>query len=164
MSSTEVVDADLNDYKASAAILRLLNMYALDQMGGTQQLSAFVNENLIEGLKKHPTTKVFLAYVGEKAVGLAVCFLGFSTFAAKPLLNIHDFAVDPDYRGRGIAKAMLEKIEGTAASLGCCKLTLEVLEKNHRAKSVYQMFGFNQGQFAKENGGMLFFTKSISQT
>ena len=37
----------------------------------------------------------------DKPVGLATTFEGFSTFAAKPLINIHDIAVLPDYRGRG---------------------------------------------------------------
>jgi GNAT superfamily N-acetyltransferase len=162
MSSLEVVDADLSDAIVASAILRLLNMYAQDRMGGAQQLSAYVNQNLIEGLKNHPTTKVFLALVDGRAVGIAVCFLGFSTFAAKPLLNIHDLAVEPEFRGKGVGKAILKRVEQAAISFGCCKLTLEVLENNHIARKTYKSFGFSQGQYAQENGGMLFFVKPVN--
>ena len=59
--------------------------------------------------------------------GVAICFEGFSTFACKPLLNIHDFCVKAEFRRRGLAMAMLMHIEIFARSIGCCKLTLEVL-------------------------------------
>jgi ribosomal protein S18 acetylase RimI-like enzyme len=75
-------------------------------------------------------------------VGIAVCFLGFSTFAAQPLINIHDLAVMPGYRGRGIGRQLLERVGAKGRELGCCKLTLEVREDNHRAQRLYQGFGF----------------------
>ena len=42
-----------------------------------------------------------------EAVGLIDCFAGFSTFAAKPLLNVHDIVVHASRRGQGIAQALL---------------------------------------------------------
>ena len=143
------------------AILRLIDMYAQDPMGGGHALSPFVRQNMIAGLKSHPTTRAFLAYAGEKAIGVAVCFLGFSTFAAKPLLNVHDLAVDPEFRGRGVGKLLLSEAEKTARELGCCKLTLEVLEFNERAMRTYKSFGFEPGQDAEKNGRMLFYAKPL---
>ncbi len=64
-------------------------------MGNGKSLSPEARRALIPGLQEHPTTVIFLAYQGGKAIGVAVCFLGFSTFDAKPLLNIHDLAVLP---------------------------------------------------------------------
>jgi ribosomal protein S18 acetylase RimI-like enzyme len=73
---------------------------------------------------------------------VAVCFLGFSTFAARPLLNVHDLAVLPECRGKGVGRALLEAAEARARAHGCCKLTLEVQDSNQRARGLYASFGF----------------------
>jgi ribosomal protein S18 acetylase RimI-like enzyme len=161
MDPITVLPANLDNPETCRAILRLIEMYALDPMGGGHALSPFVRDNMIAGLKSHPTTRIFLAYAGGKAIGVAVCFLGFSTFTAKPLLNVHDLAVDPEFRGRGIGKMLLGEAEKTARDLGCCKLTLEVLEFNEVAVRTYKSFGFDPGRFAAENGRMLFFVKPL---
>ena len=83
-----------------------------------------------------------LAFLGEKPVGLINCFAGFSTFAAKPLLNIHDVVVHADVRGQGIAQSLLQWAENQARQLGCCKLTLEILSNNIPAMRSYQRAGF----------------------
>ena len=77
-----------------------------------------------------------------RPIGLINCFEGFSTFAARPLINVHDVAVLPGYRGRGVAQAMLARVEEEARRRGACKLTLEVLEGNQPAMRLYQREGF----------------------
>lgn len=156
-----IIEADLGRPEHQAAILQLLDEYARDTMGNAQALSESVKRELIPGLRAHPTTIVFLAYRGEIAAGLAICFRGFSTFAARPLVNIHDFYVPPAHRGEGIARRLLETIEQRARELGCCKLTLEVQERNHRAKKIYAAAGFKQMIYAPEAGGSLFLSKSL---
>ncbi|MDP7573186.1 MAG: GNAT family N-acetyltransferase, partial [Myxococcota bacterium] len=79
----------------------------------------------------------------KRPVGVAVCFLGFSTFQARPLLNIHDLAVLPEWRGRGVGRALLAAAEDRARQRGCCKLTLEVQDSNRRALQLYERFGFS---------------------
>ena len=59
-------------------------------MGGGADLKANVQAGLASAMSGHPTTVVLIAFDGHKPVGIANCFLGFSTFAAKPLLNVHD--------------------------------------------------------------------------
>jgi ribosomal protein S18 acetylase RimI-like enzyme len=142
MQDVRVIEADLNDTYHQTAILHLVNAYACDPMGGGQDLPPAVQERLIPGLRQHPTSLVFLAFDALMPVGVAVCFVGFSTFAARPLINIHDLAVMPDYRGQGIGRLLLERIEAKGRELECCKLTLEVREDNHRAQGLYQSFGF----------------------
>ena len=71
-----------------------------------------------------------------------MCFWGFSTFAAQPLLNLHDFAVLPEARGRGVGQRLLAEIERRARARGCCKITLEVHDSNERAKALYRREGF----------------------
>ncbi len=76
----------------------MVDAYSSDAMGNGKPLDPDVRARLIPGLRKHPTTLVFLAFADQRPVGAAVCFLGFSTFAAKPLINIHDFVVLSDQK------------------------------------------------------------------
>lgn len=160
MQSLSIVSADLADPSHQEAILGLIDMYAREPAGGGRPLPGAVRSGLIAGLRGHPTTEVLLAFADGEPAGVAVCFRGFSTFAARPLLNIHDLAVRPDLRGRGIGKALLAAVEAKALSLGCCKLTLEVLETNRRARDVYHAFGFDPG-FQTGSGSTLFYAKHL---
>lgn len=138
----EIRDADLSVPADATAVVDLVNAYACDPMGGGAPLPADVQARLVAGLRGHPTTLVLLAFVDGSAVGVAVCFFGFSTFQARPLLNVHDLAVVPAARGRGVGRALLAAAEARARARGCGKLTLEVLEENHRARAVYARAGF----------------------
>ena len=111
--------------------------------------------------RSHPTTLILLAYVKEKAVGLATCFRGFSTFSALPVIQIEDFFVLPDYRGLGIGQQLLAAIERIARQLGCCKVTLEVQEHNMRARRLYERSGFAQAVYGETTGGSLHYWKRL---
>jgi GNAT superfamily N-acetyltransferase len=160
-SHTSVVVADLSHHDHQEAAVNLINAFALDPMSGGKPLSETARRDLIPGLQQHPTTLVFLAYQGSEPVGLAVCFRGFSTFAARPLINIHDFFVVPSLRGAGIGHSLLVAIEQHARAIGCCKITLEVKENNHRAKKVYFASGFSRSANVPEAGGALFLSKPL---
>ena len=120
----------------------MLDVYSRDPKGAGQPLPEEVKARLIPGLRTHPTTVVLLAFQGERAVGVAVCFLGFSTFAGRPLLNVHDLVVRLDHRGQGIGFALLAAAEAEARRRGCAKLTLEVQDDNDPARRLYARFGF----------------------
>lgn len=94
-------------------------------------------------------------------MGLAICFRGFSTFAARPLVNISDYFVSPAHRGMGIGRQLLARIEEHARGIGCCRVTLEVQENNHRAKTVYAAAGFSQAVHVPEAGGSLYLSKPL---
>ena len=130
-------------------------------MGDGKPLDPDVRAQLIAGLRRHPTTLIFLAFDGDQPIGVAVCFIGFSTFAAKPLINIHDFVVLPTSRGKGIGRHLLEAIETKAKELGCCKLTLEVMDKNHQAVRLYQAAGFERYALQEEAGAAIFMSKPL---
>ena len=160
-STVSIVEADLVRPDHQEATVDLLNAYAMDPMGDGRPLSDSVRRELISGLREHPTTLVFLAYRGSDPVGLAVCFRGFSTFAARPLVNIHDFFVFPKHRGAGIGRLLLGAIEQRAREIGCCKLTLEVQENNQHARRIYAAAGFTQAIYVPEAGGSLNFSKPL---
>jgi ribosomal protein S18 acetylase RimI-like enzyme len=161
MAATEIVQADLQREDHQRAVLDLVNAYAQDPMGAGQSLPPENLRRLIPGLREHPTTLIFLACQDHRPIGIAVCFVGFSTFAAQPLVNIHDLAILPEHRGQGIGRQLLAEVERRARDMGCCKLTLEVQENNHRARGVYQASGFSQAVYEEEAGGALFLSKRL---
>lgn len=137
-----VAAVDLADAAQAAAFLELLDHYARDPMGGGNGLQPAVRARLVPALRDQSGFHGALAWQGDAAVGLINCFAGFSTFAAQPLLNVHDIVVHKAMRGRGIGQSLLAWAEARARELGCCKLTLEVLSKNERAMASYRRAGF----------------------
>jgi GNAT superfamily N-acetyltransferase len=135
--------ADLTDARDADSIAMLLNAYAIEPVGGGRPLPRDVQERLVPALRDVPRALVLLALADDAAVGIAVCFFGFSTFRARPLLNIHDLAVLPQHRRKGVARALLQAAEDYARQQGCCRVTLEVLESNSGARELYRSFGFD---------------------
>lgn len=159
-----VVEAELSNPEHAQAVVAMTAAYAEDDMGYGGPLPSDVLDGLVPALRAHPTTIIFLAYADDSPVGIATCFLGFSTFAARPLINVHDLAVLPAYRGHGVGRLLLAAVEERGRRSGCVKITLEVQENNHRARGVYESLGFSQALFGSAAGGSLFYTKSLPST
>lgn len=157
----QIVLAELDNPEHAAAAVFLLNEYAKDPMGGGEALSAFTQANLAEALRKRAGAHVILAFVDGQPAGLINAFEGFSTFACKPLLNIHDVVVLSAFRGRGLSKKLMDKAQELAVSLGCCKLTLEVLEGNSVAQAAYRACGFEGYALNAETGRAMFWQKKL---
>lgn len=160
-NSMQIVRADLELVEHQAAVRALTAAYALDPMGNGAPLDDHVLSRLIAGLQSTPTTLIFLAFAGEQAVGIATCFRGYSTFLAKPLINIHDLAVLAEFRGRGIGKQLLEAVVEHARATDCGRVTLEVQQNNSRARHVYERCGFAHAVYGETTGGALFYIKAL---
>ncbi|BBN88848.1 GNAT family N-acetyltransferase [Azospira sp. I09] len=161
MPPVEVRPTDLSQPQQAAAWLDLLDHYARDPMGGGSGLDPAVRQALVPALAGVPHFHSALAWQGDETVGLINCFAGFSTFAARPLLNIHDIAVRDARRGAGIGQVLLAWAEGRARELGCCKLTLEVLSNNRRALVAYERAGFAPYVLDPAAGQALFLQKLL---
>lgn len=91
----------------------------------------------------------------------ANCFWAFSTFAAKPLVNIHDVVVDEKFRGKGIGRQLFAEIETVAREKDACKITLEVLSGNAPAKALYASLGYGDYALDPDKGHTLFWQKRL---
>lgn len=156
-----IIKADYNNDTHAQDIVFLLNEYAMDPMGGGEALSDYTQQHLIKNLKQQSNIFTVLAYVDDKPAGIANCVVGFSTFNAKPLVNFHDVAVIKDYRRQGLTKLMFNKVEEIAKEMGCCKLTLEVLEGNSVARSAYADQGFSGYELDPKMGQAVFWQKKL---
>ena len=138
----EILPADFGRPDHAEALIGLLDTYAREPMGGGQGLAEGVKARLPTALAERPGTVVLLAWEDGEPLGLLIAFEGFSTFACRPLFNIHDLFVSPHHRGRGVARRLFARLEELATVLGCCKLTLEVLDENRGAQATYRRLGF----------------------
>ena len=157
----KIIRADLRNKTQARAFMELMRAYAMDRMGGGRDLPDYAKANLAPALSDRDDVHVVLAYVDSEAAGLVTCIEGFSTFACKPLLNIHDAVVKPEFRGRGIARMLFREVEAIAREQGCCKLTLEVLEGNTVAMAAYSSLGFSAYQLDPGLGKALFWEKKL---
>ena len=89
-----------------------------------------------------PHAKALIARIGGDAVGFAIWFSTYSTFLSKPGIYLEDLFVLPDWRGKGVGRALLRHLAriavertGAAASNGRC------LDWNETAIRFYRNIG-----------------------
>lgn len=144
MKKPDFIKVDLVNKEHQNALLNLLDEYMRDEMGTGKSMPAELGPKIIEGLKNHPAYLGFFVRAGNQYAALANCNLNFSTWQARPLINIHDFIVSPDYRKQGIGWFLLNEIETYAVEKGCCRINLEVRYDNFKAQNLYRKVGFAQ--------------------
>jgi GNAT superfamily N-acetyltransferase len=161
MQQINIVHADLNNQQHAEAYLALMSHYASDPMGGGEDISDFAKQNLVTSLLKRNDIFIILIFANDQPAALLTAIEGFSTFACKPLFNIHDVVVHRDFRGKGLTKHLFGKIEDVAKQRDCCKITLEVLSGNEVACNAYKALGFSDYQLDPAFGSALFWSKKI---
>ena len=161
MNALKIVINPYADVFHARAIVEILDSYASDPMGGGEPLGPRTRQNPVAELRRRPWIVTLLAVREGQPVGLLIAIEGFSTFAAKPLLNIHDVAVLPEYRGQGIGRALFAEAERVARKRDCCKLTLEVLEGNARARALYEHLGYRPYMLDPATGAAQFWEKPL---
>ncbi|WP_153162119.1 N-acetyltransferase [Zoogloea sp. 1C4] len=166
MTTLTLQPVNFDDPRQTADFLFLLDHYMRGPTGNGKPMDDDLRARLPDALRRRPTVLCHIAYVSDESgrtqpAGLINCVEGFSTFAGKPLLNIHDIVVHEDFRRRGIARALLAHAETVARDRGCCKLTLEVLEGNRGAHRAYLEFGFQAYQLDPAMGAAMFMEKKL---
>jgi len=138
-----IIQVDLQNPLHCEQVIKLLNDYMIDPMGNNNPLPKSLAPQIISGLKKHSGFLGFFVLADDQFAGLANCNVNFSTFQAKPLINIHDFIVAPECRNIGAGYFLLRRILNYASENGYCRVNLEVREDNLTAKSLYKKMGFS---------------------
>jgi len=88
-----------------------------------------------------PAAHCVLAYVGDAPAGFALYFFNYSTFLARPGLYLEDLFVRPEFRGRGVGKALLLHLAQLANARGCGRMEWSVLDWNQPAIDFYESLG-----------------------
>lgn len=144
MKEKKIVEVNLSDSKHCDALVRLMNDYMQDEMGIGESMPEELGPRIIAGLKKHSGYIGFFVQLGDEFAALANCNLNYSTWKAKPLINIHDLIVSPAHRKQGVGLFLLKSIEDYAVQNGYCRINLEVRQDNHKAQGLYKKAGFKE--------------------
>jgi len=153
--------ADYRDARHGRDIIALMEEYSQDPYGGGEPLSEKCRDELVGKLAEFPGAFSVLAYRDGEPVGLVNCLMGFSTFLCQPLVNIHDVVVSERARGAGVCAEMLDLVAREAKRRDCCKLTLEVLQKNLPARIAYRKCGFKPYTLDEEMGQAEFWQRYL---
>ncbi len=89
----------------------------------------------------NPVAESVLAEIDGEALGLALFFTNFSTWAGKAGLYLEDLFVVPEARGAGIGKALLVHLAGLAVARGYARFEWSVLDWNAPAIGFYERLG-----------------------
>jgi GNAT superfamily N-acetyltransferase len=88
-----------------------------------------------------PRAEAVVAYIGSQAVGFALWFHSYSTFLARQGLYLEDLFVLPDWRGRGVGRALIGHLARIAVERRCGRMEWSVLDWNEPAIRFYKSLG-----------------------
>ena len=100
-----------------------------------------------DGFGANPYYHCLMAEQDGQAAGFAFFFFDYSTWMGRPGIYLEDLFVYPELRGRGIGKALLQRVAAVALERGCARLKWEVLDWNTPAIDFYRAMG---GEFMDE--------------
>lgn len=154
--NVQIIEGDLSNTEHAEHFVRLTAAYMADEMGRAKEWNEEQKATAVREMANHPCALILFAIAEEKFIGICTCFYAYSTFVAKPLLNIHDIYVENSERGFGIGKKLVQYVEKIAAKKNCGKITLEVRKDNLNARDLYKSQGFTEAPRS-----MLFWIKDL---
>lgn len=102
-----------------------------------------------DGFRERPLFEALLAEADGQVLGLLVFIPLYSSWQGRPGVMIHDLYVRADARGQGTGKALVTELARLAVERGCCRIEVNVLDWNAKARAFYESLGL------KHNAGWL---------
>lgn len=85
--------------------------------------------------------EVILAESKGETIGFALFWHNYSTFLTQPGIHLEDLFVVPEFRGKGVGKALLTYLANLAVERDCGRLEWHVLDWNKSAINFYEKMG-----------------------
>jgi ribosomal protein S18 acetylase RimI-like enzyme len=142
MNDIQIALADFENATDRAAFLEMLDQYSRDPFGSGKPLPNEISEVLPDRWANHPGAFSLIVWQNEKPIAMANCLTSFSTFNARPRINIHDLVVSSHCRGLGLGRRLIEAVCDEARRREACQVTLEVRADNEHARKLYERSGF----------------------
>ena len=136
-SSFAVKAATLEDVPALQAMIR-----ALAEFEKLSHLCIASESDLADALfGARPVAEALIAWAGKEAAGFALFFHNFSTFLGRRGLWLEDLFVRPEFRRKGCAQLLLNRLAAIAVERNCGRFEWAVLDWNVRAIDFYRTLG-----------------------
>jgi GNAT superfamily N-acetyltransferase len=129
-------DAGEQDIPLILEFIRGLAEYEhlLDMVSATE-------DELTKYLFRDRMAEVLICEYQEKPAGFALYFHNFSTFLGRPGIYIEDLFVKPEYRGKGLGKALFARLAAIAVERNCGRLEWACLNWNEPSIKFYKSRG-----------------------
>lgn len=85
--------------------------------------------------------RAWLGLQQGESVGYASATLDFATLSARPFLHLDCLYLEPDARGQGLGRALMEAVVDCARALDCAELQWQTPAWNHPALRFYDRLG-----------------------
>ena len=129
--------ATIDDAALLASLILELAEY--DQLA--QEVGVNAEAIARDGFGPHPKFRAVIAELDGQAAGYAVFFEFYSTFQARAGLFVDDIFVRPQFRKKGIGRALLAHVARIAWQEGYFCMRWEVLDWNTPAIEFYKRLG-----------------------
>jgi GNAT superfamily N-acetyltransferase len=136
--ATVIRPATAADVPQILAFVRALAVYERAPAGA---VTATEEGLLRDGFGAQPFYECLLAEHDGQPAGFALFFFNYSTWRGRPGVYLEDLFVLPELRGKGIGKALLQRVAAAAVAKGCRRLQWEVLDWNTPAIDFYRAMG-----------------------
>ena len=136
MSQITIRYAQESDIPQILFFIRELAIYEkmLDEVVATEDL-------LREWIFDKKRAEVILAEENGKPVGFALFVHNFSTFLGRAGIYLEDLFVKPEHRGKGVGKALLQRLAQITVERGCGRLEWACLDWNRPSIDFYLSLG-----------------------
>ncbi len=135
-SNVNIRIANQNDVEDILALIKELAIFE-------QAESSVINTKeqlLIDGFSNNPVFTCFVAQHDNKIIGIALCYVRYSTWQGKCLF-LEDLIVTSSYRGKGIGSMLFNACLDYSKSIGYYKMQWQVLDWNVKAIDFYEKLG-----------------------
>ena len=132
MSQITIRYAQESDIPQILQFIRELASYEnmLDDVVATEDL-------LREWIFEKKKAEVIFAEENGESVGFALFFHNFSTFLGRAGIYLEDLFVEPEHRGKGVGKALLQRLAQITMERGCGRLEWACLDWNKPSIDFY---------------------------
>src|SRR5215510_8134620 len=102
---------------------------------------ATADDIIRDGFSQNPKFRVVIADWNGEPAGFAFFFYHYSTWLGRPGIYLEDLFVRPEFRGRGIGKALLVHLAQIAVRENCYGMRWQVLDWNTPSIEFYELLG-----------------------
>lgn len=117
----------------------------VDEVLATERVSfphPWSRQAFVYELRENRVARLWVARAAEVSRTPVVAYLCLWLIADE--VHVTNFAVHPDYRCRGIGRELMGTLLERYRQEGATRAALEVRPSNHRARRLYEAFGFRQ--------------------
>lgn len=126
----------LEDLETAATLFNNYRVF-YRQEDDYEKCKKFIQERL-----DNEQSNIFIIYVADKAAGFVQLYKLYHYIKLKKQWLLSDLFVDPDYRGKGLSVALIDRSKQWCEETGACGLMLETEKTNDIGNKLYPRCGF----------------------